>query len=51
MLTASPFLTFHHFTTHVRNNGVGVCNFAMNIGDDGAGFNVMADIGGGSGHN
>jgi len=44
MLTASPFLTFHHFTTHIRNDGVGVCNFAVNIRNDGAGIIVMADI-------
>jgi len=48
MLTASPFLNFHHFAAHVRNDGVGVRNFAMNIRDDGAGFIVMADIGRGS---
>jgi len=48
MLATSPFLTFQHFTTNIRNDDVSVCNFAMNIRDDGTGFNVMANIGGGS---
>jgi len=48
MLTASPLLTLQHFMMHVRNDGVGVFDSTVKIGDDGAGFIVMADIGGSS---
>jgi len=48
MLIPSPFLAFQYFAVNVGNDSVSVHNFAVNLRNDGTGFDVMANIGGGS---
>ena len=48
MLTTILFLTFQHVTMDIENHCVGVSKTAMNLGNDGTSFNVVANIGSGS---
>jgi len=48
MLIVSFFLTFHHFAMNVGNHGAGVHNVTADLRNCGTGFDVMANIGGGS---
>ena len=45
MLATSPLLTFHDFTMNVVEHVVGVHKIAVDLGNDGAGFqDIVANI-------